>query len=87
MTEDEMIGWYHQLNGHEFEQAMGDGERPESLACCSLWGCKESDLTERLNNNKPVSTTLENVTFHSHPKERPMPRMFRLPNNCAHFAC
>ena len=42
-TEDEMIGWHHQLYGHEFEQALGDGQ--ESLACCSSWGCKESDMT------------------------------------------
>ena len=51
MTEDEMIGWYHWLNGHEFEQAPGDGEGQGILACCSPWGCKESDTTEQLNNN------------------------------------
>ena len=45
MTEGE-IGWHHQLNGHEFEQAPEDGEGQGSLACCSLWGCKESDTTE-----------------------------------------
>ena len=45
-----MVGWYHQLNGHEFEQAMGDGEGQESLACCSPWGHKELDTTESLNN-------------------------------------
>ena len=44
-TEDEMVGWHHQLNGHEFEQALGDGEGQGSLACCSSWGCKESDTT------------------------------------------
>ena len=38
MTEDEMVGWHHQLNGHEFEQALGDGEGNGSLACCSPWG-------------------------------------------------
>ena len=48
-TEDEMVGWHHRLNGHEFEQAPGDGEGQESLMCCSPWGCKESDTTERLN--------------------------------------
>ena len=48
MTEDEMVGWYHQLKGHESEQALGDGEGQESLACCSSWGRKESDMTERL---------------------------------------
>ena len=46
---DEMIGWHHQLDGHEFEQAPGDGEGQGSLACCSPWGRKESDTTERLN--------------------------------------
>ena len=51
-TEDEMVGWYHQLNGHEFEQALGVGEGQGSLACCSPWDCKESDTTEWLNNNK-----------------------------------
>ena len=49
MTEDEMVGWHHQLYGHEFEQALGDGERQGSLACCSPQGHKELDTTERLN--------------------------------------
>ena len=48
MTEDEVVGWHHQLNGHEFEQALGDGDEPGSLACCSPWGCRESDMTEQL---------------------------------------
>ena len=52
MTEDEMVGWYHWLDGHEFEQALGDGEGQGSLVCCSLWGHKESDITEWLNNDK-----------------------------------
>ena len=50
-TEDEMVGWCHWLNGHEFEQIPGDSEGQGSLACCSPWGCKESETTERLNNN------------------------------------
>ena len=50
-TEDEMVGCYHRLNGHEFEQAPGNGEGQGSLACCSPWGHKESDMTEWLNNN------------------------------------
>ena len=54
MTEYEMIAWHHQLNGHRFEQVWGDGERQESLGCCSPWGHKESDMTEQLNNNKKV---------------------------------
>ena len=47
-----MIGWHRQLNGHEFEQAPGHGEGQEKLACCSPRGCKESDMTEQLNDNK-----------------------------------
>ena len=43
-TEDEMIGWHHQLNGHEFEQTLGHGERQGSLVCCSPWGCKELNV-------------------------------------------
>ena len=49
MTEDEMVGWYHQLDGHEFEQVLGVGNEQGSLAHCSPWGCKEADMTERLN--------------------------------------
>ena len=48
-TEDEMVGWHHRLNGHKFEQALGVGDGQRSLACCSPWGRKESDMTERLN--------------------------------------
>ena len=49
MTEDEMIGWHHWLDGHEFEQAPGVDNRQGSLACCSPWGRKESNMTEQLN--------------------------------------
>ena len=48
-TEDEMVGWHHQLDGHEFEQVPGVGDGQGSLVCCSPWGCKESDMTEWLN--------------------------------------
>jgi len=50
-----MVGWHHRLNGHEFEQALGDGEGQGSLECCSPWGRKESETTERLNNNNWIS--------------------------------
>ena len=56
MTEDEMVGWHHRLNG-EFEQALGVGDGQGGLACCSPWGCKESDTAERLNNNEPNHST------------------------------
>ena len=49
MTEDETVGWHHRFDGHESEQALGIGDGQGSLACCSPWGCKESDMTERLN--------------------------------------
>ena len=52
MAEDEMVGWHHRLTGHEFEQAPGAGEGQGGLACCSPWGHKTLDTTERLNNNK-----------------------------------
>ena len=52
MAEDEMVGWHHPLNGHEFEQTLGDGEGQRSLVSCSPWGHKELDMTEQLNNNK-----------------------------------
>ena len=45
-TKDEVVGWHHRLDGHEFEQAPGAGDGQESLACCSPWSCKESDTTE-----------------------------------------
>ena len=52
MTEDEMVGWHHQLNGDEFEQAPGDTEEQGSLAHCSPWSPKESGTTEEMNNKK-----------------------------------
>ena len=48
-TEDEMVGWHHRLNGHEFERTLGNSEGQGSLACCSPWSRKESDTTEKLN--------------------------------------
>ena len=49
MTEDQMAGWHHRLNGHEFEQAPGVGDGQEGLECCDSWGRKASDMTEQLN--------------------------------------
>ena len=56
-----MVGWHHRLNGHEFEQTLGDGEGQESLVCYSPWGRWESDMTERLH-----------FTFHFHALEKEM---------------
>ena len=56
-TEDEMVGWRHRLDGHEFEQALGVGDGQGGLACCSPWGHKESDMTD-LNNKSPTEGSL-----------------------------
>jgi len=58
MTEDEIVGWHHRLNGHESEQSLGDSGGQRTWVCCSPWGRKESDTTERLNNK---SDNVENV--------------------------
>ena len=62
MTEDEVVGWLHRLNGREFEQASGDGEGQESLVCCSPRGRKESDTTEQLNNEGPPCCSTTTLT-------------------------
>ena len=63
-----MVVWHHQLNGHEFEQALGVGAGEGGLACCSLLGLKESDMTKRLNRTELLlllllQTSTENVKF------------------------
>ena len=63
MIEDEVVGCHRWLNGHEFGQALGDGEGQGSLACCDSWGHKESDTTELLNNNKNVKTYIHLAHF------------------------
>ena len=60
MIEDEMVGGHHQLDGHEFEQTLGDNEGQGSLVCCSPWGCKESDTTEQLKNR---NTDIPNLVW------------------------
>ena len=54
MTQDEMVGWHPQLNGHEFEQITEDSEGQGSLVHCSPWGHRESDTTEQLKNNGAI---------------------------------
>ena len=57
-----MVGWHHQLNGHELDQTLGDTEGQGSLACCSPWGHRESDTTERLNNNLQTENIMREKT-------------------------
>ena len=57
MTENETVGWHQRLSGHEFEQSAGDSEGQGGLACCSPWGCKELDTTERLTGNNTVGSS------------------------------
>ena len=81
MTEDEMVGWHHRLNGHEFGWTPGVGDGQGGLACCGSWGHKESDTTERLNWTNWVKEISNNkdifYSFSSHSKS--------FPNFLAHF--
>ena len=61
MTENEMVGWHHWLDGHEFEQAPGDGKGQGSLVCCSPWGCKEWDILKQLNNNNKLTQQCKSI--------------------------
>ena len=58
-----MVGWHHRFNGHESEQTSGDSEGQGSLACCTPGGLKESDNTERLNNNNPQEKVIPKCFF------------------------
>ena len=79
MTENEMVGWHHCLNAHEFEQASGDGEGQGSLACCSPWGHKQSDMTVWLNNNNNIKNFYNSTTTIKKEKNA------KNPNNQKHF--
>ena len=65
MIEDEMVGWHLRPDGHEFEQALGVGEKQGCLVCCSPWGHKESDTTERLNWTELISLLLQLSGLHA----------------------
>ena len=66
MTEDEMDGWHHRLDGHEFEWTLGVGDVQGGLACCDSWGCKELDMTERPNwTEQMILVFLVFVLFYS----------------------
>ena len=64
ITEDEMVGWHHWLNGHEFEQTPGNSGQ-ESLVCCSRWNCKELDMTLWLNNNNSKERRVSSLLWRS----------------------
>ena len=72
MTEGEMVGWHHRINGHEFQQALGVGDGQGSLVCHSPWGCKDLDTTEQLNEESnsfhppPSVTIVYTQQYHSH---------------------
>ena len=63
MTEDEIVGWHHWFNVHEFEQTPGIGEGQGSLVCCSPWDRKESDMSEWLNNNNNIQWTYNSKRY------------------------
>ena len=72
-----MVGWQYQLNGYEFEQALGDGEAQGSLECCSPWGRKESDMIKQLNNNiAATSYKIQNYKTH-HLQEIPQHQVLK----------
>ena len=70
-AEELTVGWHHWLNGHEFEQALGVGDGQGNLVCCSPWGCKESDMTERpnwMNWDESISYCYMTVIYTQHPQ-------------------
>ena len=77
MTEDEMVGWHHRLNGHDFEQAPGVGDGQGGLACCSPWGHKESDMTEQMNSTDVEYISTEEVFLMRKPKKVRIMRCFK----------
>ena len=86
-TEDEMVGWHHWLNGHVFGWTPGVGDGQGGLACCSSWGCKESDTTEQLNwevNWVGIFTVMEHFRENSIPSPSPVFiwHVMRVTRNC-----
>ena len=75
-----MIGWHHRLNGHEFEQTLGDSDGQGSLACCSPWGLKESDTTEQLNN---ISQSQPNTQSQTQPRNESLTTSLMFHHPCS----
>ena len=65
MTKNEMVGWHHRLNAHEFEQAPGAGDGQGSLVCYSPWSLKESNMTEQLNQTEMLAKTSSAVNHNN----------------------
>ena len=87
MTEDEMVGWHQRLNGHDFEQILEDGEGQGSLVCCSPWGHRESDTTERINKchlRRPMDMEGWNLLRHLQKHQAPFTERntTKLPHCC-----
>ena len=78
--EDEMVGWHHRLNGHEFEQTPGDGEGQESLVCCSPWGGKELDMTEWTRNSSSQISKNRHVYWPQHNWKLVQKKVSLMPN-------
>ena len=86
MTEDEMVGWHHRLNGHEFEQALGVGDGQGSLMCCSPQGHNDSDTTEQLNWTEHWAVTSGTIERNELRKKRLWALKCLEPNSFTHFA-
>ena len=71
--EDEMVRYLYQFNGHDFEKTLGDSGGQRSLVCCSLWGCKELDMTQELNNKE---TTQSGLQIQWNPHQNPPQNIF-----------
>ena len=85
MTEDEVVGWHHTLDGHEFEQALEVGDGQGGLACYSPWGRKESDVTEQpISNNSNILTLALQVPYVRNPLSPRQTRMVGYPESKYH---
>ena len=73
-----MVGWHHWLNGHDFEQALGDGEGQGSLECCSPWGHKELNKTDQLTQQQ-LNHCCNHVEYFYHPRKFPFANLQLIP--------
>ena len=85
MTEDEMVGWHHQLDGHGFGWTLGVGDGQGGLACCGPWGHEESDKTERLNNKNMTDKQCHDSLHGQQRNSGKHRHLFILPPRCSEF--